>query len=186
MDEQSSSRTRRVLIIVLAIAILLLVVAAGILLGRQLAGGKPAAENVVLPTATVQMVQPTVAPSAQASEATGSQATAQPRAAVPGSRVDAPTGIAILPPVLLTGGRRYVLQVSSATGAVNFSGSTTRGSIDPKIALDVMREIKGTTPWEQEVEPPAPDARTWTLGVTASAVPVGKDLQIVILDVGPK
>jgi hypothetical protein len=181
MEAQSTSRTRRWLIILLVAAVLLLVVAAGILIGRQLGGGESVAEEVVLPTVTAEVVQPTAVPATPAPAPTP-----PPRVAVPGSRVDAPTGIAVLPPVQLTGGRRYVLQIASKNGAVDFSGSTSRGSIDPKIALDVMREVKGRTPWEQEIEPPSPDARTWTLGVTASAVPVGKDLQIVILDIGPK
>jgi hypothetical protein len=52
--------------------------------------------------------------------------------------------------------------------------------------VDAMQEIRGKTPWEQQVQPPAPDSRTWTLGVTASTVPVGKNLTIVILDAGPQ
>jgi hypothetical protein len=180
MEAPSSSRTRRLVVILVAIAVLLLVVAAGILIGKQLSGGE-SAEEVVLPAATAEAVQPTAVPATPMPAAT-----TPPRVAVPGSRVDASTGIAILPPVQLTGSRRYVLQISSKNGAVDFNGSTTRGSIDPKVALDVMRGVKGKTPWEQEVEPPAPDARTWTLGVSVSAVPLGKDLQIVILDMGPK
>jgi hypothetical protein len=181
MESQSSSRTKRILTIVLAIAILLLIVAAGIVIGRQLGGGDSGAEKVVLPSPTVEVIQPTVAPATIAPTST-----VPPRVEVPGGRVETPTGIGILPPVQLAGDRRYVLRISSADGAVDFSGSYSRGSLDPKIAVDVMQEIKGKTPWEQQVQPPAPDARTWTLGVTASTVPVGKNLTIVILDVGPK
>jgi hypothetical protein len=181
MESQSSSQTKRILTIVLAIAILLLIVAAGILIGRQLGGSGSGSEKVVEPSPTVEVIQPTAAPATIAPTST-----VPPRVEVPGGRVDTPTGIGILPTVQLAGGRRYVLQISSADGAVDFSGSYSRGSLDPKIALDVMQEIKGKTPWEQEVQPPAPDSRTWTLGVTAGTVPVGKNLSIVILDVGPK
>jgi hypothetical protein len=181
MESQSSPQSRRTLYIVLVIAILLLIVVGGILVGRQLGGSDSGAEEVVVPSPTVALIQPTVAPATSAPKAT-----TPPRAAVPGGSVDTPTGIGILPPVQLTGNRRYVLQISSGNGAVEFSGSYSRGSLDPKIAVDVMQNIQGKTPWEQEIAPPAPDSRTWTLGVTASTMPVGKDLRIVILDAGPK
>ena len=180
MESQATSRTKRILYIVLAIAVFLLIVAAGILISRQLGGGANS-EKVVVPSPTVEVTQPTALPATI--EPT---ATPPPRVAVPGSRVDTPTGIGVLPPVHLAGNRRYVLQISSSDGAVNFSGSYSRGSIDPKVAVDAMQEIGGRTPWEQEIQPPAPNARTWTLGVTARTVPVGKDLTVVILDVGPK
>jgi hypothetical protein len=181
MESQSSPQSRRTLYIVLAIVVLLLIIAGGVVLGKQLGGNGSGAEEVVVPSPTVELVQPTAVAATAAPKPT-----AAPRAAVPGGSVDAPTGIAILPPVQLAGNRRYVLQISSKSGAVDFTGNYTRGSIDPKIALDVMQQIKGRTPWEQEIQPPAADSRTWTLGVTASAFPVGKDLRIVILDVGPK
>lgn len=180
MESQSSPQSRRTLYIVLAIAVLLLIVGGGILAGRQLGGSDSGAKEVVVPSPTVEVVQPTVALATAAP-----QATAPPRATVPGGSVDTPTGIGILPPVQLAGNRRYVLQISSGSGAVDFNGNYTRGSIDPKIAVDVMQEIKGKTPWEQEIQPPAPGARTWTLGVTANTVQLGKNLRIVILDVGP-
>jgi hypothetical protein len=181
MESQSSSRTKRILPILVATAVLLLIVAAGILIGRQLSGSGSESEKVVVPSPTIEVIPPTAALAT-----VGPKAITSPRAEVPGGRVDTPTGIGILPPVQLTGGRRYVLQISSADKAVDFFGSYTRGSLDPKIAMDVMKEFKGKTPWEQQIEPPAPDSRTWTLGVTASTVPVGKNLSIVILDVGPK
>jgi hypothetical protein len=181
MGSQSSSRTKRILYILVVIAVLLLVVAAGVLIGRQLSGRDSDAQNVVVPSATIEVTKPTAVLAT-----VEPKRTTPPRAAVPGGRVDTPTGIGILPPVQLAGGRRYVLQINSADGEVDFFGSYSRGSLDPKIAVDVMKEIKGRTPWEQQVEPPAPGSRTWTLGVTASSVPVGKNLSIVILDVGPK
>jgi hypothetical protein len=180
MESQSSPQSRRVLYILLAIVVLLLIVGAGILMGKRL-GGPAGAEPVVVPSPTVEMIQPTTIPATAAPKAT-----TPPRVAVPGGSVDTPTGIGILPPVQLAGNRRYVLQIASGNGAVDFSGSYTRGSLDPKIALDVMQEIKGKTPWEKEIEPPASDSRTWTLGVTASTLQLGKNLRIVILDVGPK
>jgi hypothetical protein len=181
MESQPADRTKRILYMIAAIAILLLIVAAGILIGRQLGGSGAGSEKVVLPSPAVEVTEPTAVPAAI--EPT---ATAPPRVAVPGGRVDTPTGIGILPPVQLAGGRRYVLRISSADGEVPFSGSYSRSSLDPRVAVDAMQEIKGKTPWEQEIQPPAPEARTWTLGVTASTVPVGKNLSIVILDVGPK
>jgi hypothetical protein len=181
MESQPSSQTKRILYILLAIAVVLVIVVAGILIGRQLGGSDSGSEKVVVPSPTIEVIEPTAAPAT-----VEPKATASPRVAVPGGRIDTPTGIGILPPVQLAGDRRYVLQISSADGAVDFSGSTTRGSLDPKIAIDVMSQMKGKTPWEQEIDPPAPDSRTWTLGVTASTVPVGKNLRIVILDVGPK
>ena len=181
MESQPSSQTKRILYIVVAIVILLVIVAAGILIGRQLGGSETGSEEVVVPSPTIEVIQPTAAPAT-----VEPKATTPPRVAVPGGRIDTPTGIGILPPVQLNGDRRYVLQISSGAGAVDFSGSTTRGSLNPKIAVDVMKQIAGKTPWEQEIDPPAPDSRTWTLGVTASTVPVGKNLRIVILDVGPK
>jgi hypothetical protein len=180
MESQPISQTRRILYILLAIAIVLIIVAAGILVGRQLAGGKESAETVVVPSPTVEVAQPTATPVVVQKSPT------PPRVAVPGGQVDSPTGIGILPPVQLAGNRRYVLRLSSSDGAVPFSGSYSRGSIDPKVAVDAMEQIQGKTPWEREIAPPAPDARTWTLGVTASTNPVGKDLQITVWDVGPK
>jgi hypothetical protein len=180
VESQPVSQTRRILYILLAIAIVLIIVAAGILVGRQLAGGKDSAETVVVPSPAVEIVQPTATPvPVQPTPTTA-------RVAVPGGQVDASTGIAVLPAVQLAGNRRYVLRVSSAAGAVAFSGSYSRSSIDPKVAVDAMEEIKGQTPWEQEIAPPAPGARTWTLGVTAGTNPVGKDLQISVWDAGPK
>jgi hypothetical protein len=181
MESQSSPQSRRVLYIVLAIVVLLLIVGGGVVVGRQLGGSGSAAEEIVVPSPTVELIQPTVTPAVPAPKAA-----TPPRAAVPGGSVDTPTGIGILPPVQLAGNRRYVLQISSGNGAVDFSGSYTRGSVDPRIAVDVMQQIKGKTPWEQEIAPPAPDSRTWTLGATASTVQLGRNLRIVILDIGPK
>jgi hypothetical protein len=180
MESQPVSQTRRILYILLAIAIVLIIVVAGILVGRQLAGGKETPATVVVPSPAVEIVQPT-----------GTPIPVQPtptavRVAVPGGQVDASTGIAVLPALQLAGDRRYVLRLSSKDGAVAFSGSYSRGTIDPKVVVHAVEEIKGKTPWEQEIAPPAPDARTWTLGVTASTNPVGKDLQISVWDVGPK
>ena len=181
IEPQASFQTKRFIYILLALAILLAIVAAGILLGKQLGGDESGSEKVVEPASAVEAIQP-----AAARPTVEQTATTPARVAVPGGRVETATGIGILPPVQLAGDRRYVLEISSANGAVDFGGSITRGSLAPKIAVDVMKQIKGKTPWEQEIDPPAPDARTWTLGVTASTVPVGKNLRIVILNVGPK
>jgi hypothetical protein len=181
MESQSSPQSKRALYIVLAIVVLLLIVVGGVWAGRQLGGSGSGAQEIVVPSPTVELIQPTIALATPAPKAT-----APPRVAVPGGSVDTPTGIGILPPVQLDGNRRYILQISSGDGAVQFAGNYSRGSVDPKIAIDVIKEIKGKTPWEQEIQPPAPDSRTWTLGVTASTVQLGKNLRIAILDIGPK
>jgi hypothetical protein len=49
-----------------------------------------------------------------------------------------------------------------------------------------MTEIKGTTPWEQEIRPPAPDTRQWTVGASLSTTPIGKNNQVQVWDIGPK
>jgi hypothetical protein len=181
MESRSSPQFRSAPHLAVAIAVLLLVIAGVVLTGCKSGEGGSGAAEVVVPSPSSEMIQPTVVPATVAPKPT-----APPRVPVPGGSIDAPTGIAILPAVQLAGDRRYVLQVSSTGGAVDFSGSYSRGSIDPKIAVDVIQEIKGRTPWEQEIQPPAPDSRTWTLGVTASVAQLGKPLRIAILDVGPK
>jgi hypothetical protein len=181
MESQSSLQSRRTLCIELAIVVLLLVIAGVILTGCKSGESGSGAAEVVLPSPSAELVLPTVVPATAVPKPT-----APPRVPVPGGSIDAPTGIAILPVVQLAGDRRYVLQVSSTGGAVDFSGSYSRASIDPKIAVDVIQEIKGRTPWEQEIQPPAPDSRTWTLGVTANSAQLGKDLRIAVVDVGPK
>lgn len=181
MESQSSPRFGRMPYILLAIGLVVLILAGSGLVGCQSGGSESGVKDVVLPSPTLEPVQPTAPPATVAPKPT-----ALPRVAVPGGSMDAPTGIAILPAVQLAGDRRYVLQISSGSGAVDFSGSYSRGSIDPKIAVDAVQQIKGNTPWEQEIQPPAPDSRTWTLGVSASTSQLGKGLRIAILDVGPR
>jgi len=107
------------------------------------------------------------------------------RVAVKNGHAESDTGIAILPSVELQGDRRYVLQVTTSAGALPFQGAYSRSSLDP-IAVDAMKKIAGTTPWEAEIAPPVKDARRWTLGVTLNTNPVGKPVQVQVWDVGPK
>lgn len=172
-----SPRTRQLLLAVGAVAIVALMVLAGIVIGNRLGSRQDAQEDVVIPQeATSQPV----------ATATLAAAQAAPRTAVAGGRVETDTGIVILPTVTLRGDRRYVLQVTSKAGPLTFSGSYSRGSSDPKIAIDAIQEFKGTTPWEQEIQPPAPDSRTWTLGVNLSTNPIGKHVLVQVWDIGPK
>jgi hypothetical protein len=177
-----------------AIAIIALVVIVGVLIGNRLGGGgKTALKPVVTvaPTAAAP-AESTSTPVSGAGEAKAGAAEGQTKAstaervAVPNGRVENETSIAILPVVTLRGDRRYVLQVTSKAGALPFTGSYSRGSIDPKIAIDVKTDIKGTTPWEEEIQPPAADARQWSLGVSLSLDPLGKNVQVQIWDIGPR
>jgi hypothetical protein len=171
-----SPKARQILYAVVSVVAILLLVAAGVLLAGRLRGNKAATETVVQQAAPTELVQPT---------ATLAVTSAPARVAVKDGRVESDTGIAILPRVELRGDRRYVLQVSSKAGALPFKGSYSRGSLDP-IAIDAMKEIAGATPWEAEIAPPAKDARLWTLGVSLSTDPVGKNVQVQLWDVGPK
>jgi hypothetical protein len=176
-----SSRGRQILLAVAVIVLILAVVSAGVVFGRRLAGNAS-------PTPAVVIAAPTaVEAPATAMPATPQQAQpAVQRVAVPDGRVENETGIAILPIVQLQGSRRYLLQVTSKTGALPFSGSYSRGSIDPKIAINPMTDIKGATPWEQEIQPPATNVRQWTMSVSLSTNPVGKNIQVQIWDIGPR
>lgn len=172
-----SPRTRQLLLAAGAVGLVALVVLAGVAIGNRLGARQNVQEDVVIPQE---------ATSEPVATATLAVSQAAPRTAVAGGRAETETGIAILPTVTLRGDRRYVLQVTSKTGSLTFSGSYSRGSIDPKIAIDAMQEFEGTTPWEQEIQPPAPDSRTWTLGVNLSTNPIGKHVLVQVWDIGPK
>lgn len=172
-----SPRTRQILLAAGAVLLVVLVVVAGIAIGNRLGAQQDNKEEVVIPTA---------APAEAQATATLNASTPVARTAVAGGRAETDTGIAILPAVNLRGDRRYVLLVTSRAGALSFGGSYSRSSIDPKIAIDAMQEFKGTTPWEQEIEPPAPDTRTWTLGVNLSTNPIGKHVLVQVWDIGPR
>lgn len=172
-----SPRTRQILIAAAATLAVILVILAGVVIGNRLGARQDVQEDVVIPQE---------ATSEPAATATLAASQAAPRTAVTGGRAETDTGIAILPMVTLRGDRRYVLQVTSRAGQLSFSGSYSRGSIDPKIAIDAMQEFKGTTPWEQEIQPPTPDSRTWTLGVNLSTNPIGKHVLVQVWDIGPK
>jgi hypothetical protein len=183
-----SPRSRQIVLGAVAIAALLLVAAAGVGLARQLST-RNAQASAATPTAAALVAEQKAAPTQPAPVVVATPRQAQPvatRVAVPGGRVDTDTGIAIMPVVNLRGDRRYVMQITSKAGAVEFQGSHTRGSIDPKIAIDVVSQIKGSTTWEQEIPPPAADSRTWTLGASVSTNPPGKNVAIQIWDIGPK
>jgi len=175
-----SPQGKRILLAVVALLLIIMVVGAGIVLGRTLAERSTATPAVVVPATPPPAGQVTATLAAQ------SQGVAAQRVPVPDGKVENDTGIAILPAVKLSGDRRYVLSVTSKAGALSFQGSYSRGSIDPKIAINPMTEIKGTMPWEQEIEPPAPDVRQWTLGASLSATPIGKNIQVQVWDIGPK
>lgn len=185
-----SGLSSRALVVIAVAAIILLGVVTGILIANQ-SQQNPKLPDVVMPAVTGT-------PSAQAKPQSGATAdlasgvTQTVTAAAPAERAPVPqgfaeneTGIAILPRIQLTGSRRYVLEISSRSGNLPFSGSYTRGSIDPKIAIDVMTEIKGTTAWEQEIQPPSPESRTWTLGVSLSTT-LGKNIRVQVWDIGPR
>ena len=175
-----SSRDKRTLLAVVALLLVIAIIGAGIVLGRTLAARSMSTPAVVVPVTPLPAGQMTATLAAQP------QGAATQRVPVPDGKVESETGIAILPTVKLQGDRRYVLSVTSKTGALSFQGSYSRGSIDPKIAINPMTEIKGMTPWEQEIEPPAPDSRTWTLGVNLRANPIGKHVLVQVWDIGPK
>jgi len=153
----------------------LVFVAAGMLLvGCQRGNG--------IPTQTmVRQTAPTLVVSTAVPAATETPA----RVIVQNGHAESDTGIVILPNVELQGDRRYVLQVTSKAGSLSFGGSYSRGSLDP-IAVDAMKEIAGTTPWEAEIVPPVKDARRWSLGVSLSTNPLGKNVQVQVWDAGPK
>jgi hypothetical protein len=173
-----SPKAKQILYAVVSVVAILLLVAAGMLLAGRLRGDKVTTQTVVRQAAAVptELVQPT---------ATLAVTSASARVAVKDGRAESDTGIAILPRVELRGDRKYVLQVSSEAGALPFKGSYTRGSLDP-IAIDAMKEIAGATPWEAAIAPPSKEARLWTLGVSLSTDPVGKNVQVQLWDVGPK
>ena len=172
-----SPKTKQILYAVVSVVAILLLVTAGVLLAGRLRGNSAVTETVVQQAAPpTELVQPT---------ATVAVTSAPARVAVKDGRAESDTGIAILPRVELRGDRRYVLQVSSKAGALPFKGSYARGSLNP-IAIDAMKEIAGTTPWEAEIAPPAKAARLWTLGVSLSTDPVGKNVLVQLWDVGPK
>jgi hypothetical protein len=176
-----SPRGKQILLAAVALVLILAVIGAGVVLGRTLSERSMLTPPVVVPVTPIAAEQTTATLAAQP------QATPAPqRVAVPDGRVETETGIAILPVVKLQGDRRYVLQITSKAGAVSFQGSYSLGSIEPKIAINPMTEIKGTMPWEQEILPPAPDARQWTLGASVSATPIGKNIQVQVWDIGPK
>lgn len=172
-----SPKTQQILLAIGAGAVVILVVAIGLALGSRLGAGQGPAEEIVIPQAATSEPEATVTPLSRETPV---------RIAVEGGRVETDTGIAILPTVTLRGDRRYVLQITSKAGKLSFAGSYSRGSIDPKIAIDAMQEFRGTTPWEQEIQPPAPNVRTWTLGVNLSTNPVGKHVLVQVWDVGPR
>ncbi|WP_423222465.1 hypothetical protein [Candidatus Amarolinea aalborgensis] len=183
------SNTRAIAVIVVA-AIILLGAVTGILIANQLQKDqKPQA--VVLPGSTgtpslesQPRLDATVAITPTVTQIVGLSPSAE-RVPVPNGSTENKTGIAILPIIQLRGDRRYVLEITSQAGSLPFSGSYTRGSIDPKIAIDVVAEIKGTTRWEQEIQPPSPESRTWTLGVSVTTS-LGKDIRVQVWDIGPK
>lgn len=175
-----SPRTRQIVLAVVAVIVFLAVVGVGIILGRRVSDRQTQAPEVVVP------ITPSATGSITVTAATQQLSAPTQRAAVPDGKVENETGIAILPMVKLQGDRRYVLQVTSGAGALPFSGSYSLGSIDPKIAINPMTEIKGTTPWEQEIQPPAPDVRQWTLGASLSTSPIGKNIRVQVWDIGPK
>jgi hypothetical protein len=171
-----SPKARQILYTVVSVVAILLLVAAGMLLAGRLRGDKGATQTVVQPAAPTELFQPT---------ATLAVTSAPVRVAVKDGRAESDTGIAILPRVELRGDRKYVLRVSSQAGAVRFKGSYSRSSLDP-IAIDAMKEIAGATPWEAEIQPPSTEAQRWTLSVSLSTDPVGKNIQVQLWDVGPK
>jgi hypothetical protein len=173
-----SPRAKQILYAVVAVVAIALLVIAGMLLAGRLRGEKVTTQTVVKQAAPIPtaVIQPT---------ATLVMTSVPERVAVQDGRAESDTGIVVLPRVELRGDRKYVLQVSSKAGAVPFKGSYTRGSIEP-IAIDVMKEIQGTTAWEAPIEPPSAEARRWTLGVSLSTAPVGKNIQVQIWDAGPK
>jgi len=173
-----SPKAKQILYAGLAVVVILLLVVAGMLLASRMRGDKAPPQKVI--------VQATSMPAAITQPTATMVVTSIPeRVAVKDGHTESDTGIAILPRIELTGDRRYVMQVTSKAGAISFRGSYTRGSTDP-IAIDVMKEIKGTTPWEAEIEPPSAEARHWTLGVSLNTDPVGKNVQVQIWDAGPK
>jgi hypothetical protein len=157
------------------VAALLFLAAAGILLAGCQRGNRTATPTIVQQTTPTWIVS-TAAPTATETPT---------RVAVKNGHAESDTGIAILPSVELQGNRKYVLQVTSKAGALPFKGFYSRGSLDP-IAVDAMKEIAGTTPWEVEIAPPVKDARSWTLGVSLNTDPVGKNVQVQVWDVGQK
>lgn len=175
-----SPRDKRILLAVAALLLVIAVVGAGIVLGRTLAERSTSTVAVVVP------ITPPPADRMTATLAAPAQDISTQRVAVPDGKAESETGIAILSAVKLRGDRRYILSVTSRAGALPFQGSYSQGSIDPKIAINPMTEIKGTTPWEQEIEPPAPDVREWTLGVSLSTTPIGRNIQVQVWDIGPK
>ncbi len=181
----SRSNSRNTIILVL-VAIILLGVVAGILIANRMRADQNS-PDVVLPNSTgAPSTQPGtgISESPTVTLALGTPALPQ-RTLVANGSVENDTGIAILPTVSLSGSRRYALVITSQAGALPLTGSYSRGSIDPKIAIDVMSEVKGSTPWEQEIEPPAPDSRTWTLGVSVSTT-LGKNIRVQVWDIGPR
>lgn len=172
-----SPKTQKILLAAGAGTVVILVVAIGLALGSRLGAGRGPQEEIVIPQAPTSVPEATVMPTSRETPV---------RILVEGGRIETDTGIAILPMVTLRGDRRYVLQVTSKAGQLPFSGSYSRGSIDPKIAIDAMQEFKGTTPWEQEIQPPAADTRTWTLGVNLSTTPIGKHVLVQVWDIGPR
>lgn len=176
-----SPRGKQILLALAVIVSILIVVGAGVVLGRRLTENTSPTSEVVIAAPTAIAAPDTVTPAAPQQAQPAVQ-----RVAVPDGRVENETGIAILPIVQLQGSRRYLLQVTSKAGALPFSGSYSRGSIDPKIAINPMTDIKGATPWEQEIQPPATNVRQWTISVSLSTNPVGKNIQVQIWDIGPR
>lgn len=185
-----SGLSSRALVAIAVVVIILLGVVTGILIANQSQQNQKL-PDVVIPAATgTPSAQSGPQTSATADLAVGitqtvTAAAPAERAPVPQGFVENQTGIAILPSIQLTGSRRYVLEISSRSGNLPISGSYTRGSIDPKIAIDAMTEIKGVTVWEQEIQPPSPDSKTWTLGVSVSTT-LGKNIRVQIWDIGPR
>lgn len=175
-----SPQSKRILLAIIVLLLIIAIIGAGIVLGRTLAERSTTTPAVVAPST------PSPAERATATLAAQSQGLTGQRVPVPDGKVENDIGIAILPAVKLQGDRRYALSVTSKADALSFQGSYSRGSIDPEIAINPMTEIKGTTPWEQEIEPPAPDVRQWTLGVSLSSTPIGHNIQVQVWDIGPK
>lgn len=181
-----SRSNMRTLIVLGIVAIILLGIVAGVMIAKQMQNNQqpPAvvlpggAETPAAQAGTDVSGPPTVT-------LTGATPSVPERTLVANGSVENDTGIAILPVVSLSGSRRYVLAITSQAGSLPLNGSFSRGSIDPKISIDVVTGIKGSTPWEQEIQPPAPESRTWTLSASVSTT-LGKNIQVRIWDIGPR
>ena len=136
------------------------------------------------PSATPSPVpSPTPAPPTATPTATPEPEATREAIVVASASGSGPFAIASLSAISLQGGRKYVLQVTSSTGRVEFFGSYSASAMgaggQPGVQVELL---DGVTPVTYPILPPAANPSDWLYGVSVQSRGDG-GIRLTILDV---